>query len=261
MDMKFLDVLLPMMFEGLKLTVLIAVVGIGIGFLIGSLCGYLLQSKYKVGKAIAEVYIWIIRATPLMVQALYGYFVIPKLVGVDISSTIVGIGVIALNSGAFISEIVKGALMGIDPGQKEAGASLGLTSSQTMLHLIIPPAFKSALPALFNQFITSVKDTALLSAIAVNEITHQAQAYAALSFKAIPTYTALAVFYLIILSTTIYLWLISLTASKELSILLLKLYNDGAIGISNTFLDSASVIKTDNQLLIRSVRFMQVESP
>ena len=61
-------------------------------------------------------------------------------------------------------------------------------------------------------------------------------------------------------STTIYLWLISLTASKELSILLLKLYNDGAIGISNTFLDSASVIKTDNQLLIRSVRFMQVES-
>ena len=62
-------------------------------------------------------------------------------------------------------------------------------------------------------------------------------------------------------STTIYLWLISLTASKELSILLLKLYNDGAIGISDPFLDSASVIKTDNQLLIRSVRFMQVESP
>ena len=66
-----------------------------------------------------------------------------------------------------------------------------------------PPAFKSALTGLFNQFITSVKDTALLSAIAVNEITHQAQAYAALSFKAIPTYTALAVFYLIILSILI----------------------------------------------------------
>ena len=199
MDMTFLNVLLPMMFEGLKLTILIAVVGITIGFLIGSLCGYLLQSKYKIGKAIAEVYIWIIRATPLMVQALYGYFVIPKLLGVDIGSTAVGIGVIALNSGAFISEIVKGALMSIDPGQKEAGASLGLTSAQTMIHL----AFKAALPALFNQFIISVKDTALLSAIAVNEITHQAQAYAALSFKAIPTYTALAAFYLVILSVLI----------------------------------------------------------
>ena len=198
MDMTFLNVLLPMMFEGLKLTILIAVVGITIGFLIGSLCGYLLQSKYKIGKAIAEVYIWII-----MVQALYGYFVIPKLLGVDIGSTAVGIGVIALNSGAFISEIVKGALMSIDPGQKEAGASLGLTSAQTMIHLVIPPAFKAALPALFNQFIISVKDTALLSAIAVNEITHQAQAYAALSFKAIPTYTALAAFYLVILSVLI----------------------------------------------------------
>ena len=192
MDMTFLNVLLPMMFEGLKLTILIAVVGITIGFLIGSLCGYLLQSKYKIGKAIAEVYIWIIRATPLMVQALYGYFVIPKLLGVDIGSTAVGIGVIALNSGAFISEIVKGALMSIDPGQKEAGASLGLTSAQTMIHLVIPPAFKAALPALFNQFI-----------ISVNEITHQAQAYAALSFKAIPTYTALAAFYLVILSVLI----------------------------------------------------------
>ncbi len=203
MDMTFLNVLRPMMFKGLNLTILISVVGITIGVLIGSLCGYLLQSKYKIGKAIAEVYIWIIRATPLMVQALYGYFVIPKLLGVDIGSTAVGIGVIALNSGAFISEIVKGALMSIDPGQKEAGASLGLTSAQTMIHLVIPPAFKAALPALFNQFIISVKDTALLSAIAVNEITHQAQAYAALSFKAIPTYTALAAFYLVILSVLI----------------------------------------------------------
>ena len=93
--------------------------------------------------------------------------------------------------------------MGIDPGQKEAGASLGLTSSQTMIHLIILRHSNPPYRPSFNQFITSVKDTALLSAIAVNEITHQAQAYAALSFKAIPTYTALAVFYLIILSILI----------------------------------------------------------
>lgn len=203
MDMSFLEILLPMLFEGLKLTLLIAIVGIAIGFLIGSLCGYLLQSNFKIGKAIAEIYIWIMRATPLMVQALYGYFVIPKLMGMDFPSTNVGIGVIALNSGAFISEIVKGALMGIDPGQREAGVSLGLTNAQTMIHLIIPPAFKTALPALFNQFIISVKDTALLSVIAVNEVTHQAQSYAALSFKAIPTYTTLAVFYLVILSILI----------------------------------------------------------
>lgn len=203
MDLSFLEVLLPMMLAGLKLTLLIAVTGILIGFVLGSICGYLLQSDFKIGKGIAELYIWIIRATPLMVQALYGYYVIPKLLGLDLDSTTVGSMVIALNSGAFISEIIKGALMGVEKGQKEAGESLGLSKVQTLLHIVIPQAFQIALPALFNQFIISVKDTALLSVIAVNEITHQAQAYAALSFKTIPTYTALAVFYLVILSVLI----------------------------------------------------------
>lgn len=203
MDLKFLEVLLPMLFQGLKLTFLIAVVGILTGTIIGSLCGYALQGNNKIAKVIAEVYIWIMRATPLMVQALYGYYVIPKLFGINLPSTTVGIMVIALNSGAFISEIVKGALLGIDPGQREAGMSLGLSNAQTMIHIIIPPAFKTALPALFNQFIISVKDTALLSIIAVSETTHMAQNYAALSFNMIPTYTTLAIFYLAILSVLI----------------------------------------------------------
>jgi len=201
--MEFLKTLLPMLFSGLKLTIVIAVSGIRIGIVIGSICGYALQGKNKLTKVIAEVYIWIIRATPLMVQALYGYFVIPKVLEIDLSSVTVGIMVIALNSGAFISEIIKGALLGVDVGQKEAGKSLGLTRLQVMVQIVIPPAFRSALPALFNQFIISVKDTALLSIIAVNETTHMAQNYAALSFKAIPTYTVLALFYLVILSVLI----------------------------------------------------------
>ncbi|WP_333676423.1 amino acid ABC transporter permease [Muricomes intestini] len=203
MDVSFLSVLLPMLFQGLKLTLLIAIVGITIGTVIGSLCGYALQGRNKITKAVANTYIWIIRATPLMVQALYGYYVIPKLIGVDLDSTVVGIMVIALNSGAFISEIVKGALLSVDPGQKEASLSLGMSNAQVMLHVIIPPAFKIALPALFNQFIISVKDTALLSIIAVNEITHMGQNYAALSFKTIGTYTTIAAFYLVLLSILI----------------------------------------------------------
>ena len=139
----------------------------------------------------------------MIVQALYIYYVIPKLFGMDLSSNFSGILVISLNSGAFIAEIVRGALNGIDPGQREAGLSLGLTQSQTTWHIIVPPAFRSILPALFNQFIISVKDTALLSVIVVNEITHQAQNYASLSYKTIPTYTTLAVFYLILISILI----------------------------------------------------------
>ncbi len=205
MNVSFLSKLLPMLFAGLKVTILIALVGILRGFLLGAITGFILDSKYRILRGVANIYIWVIRGTPLIVQALYVYFVIPKLLGIDLESNTAGILVITLNSGAFIAEIVRGALNGIDPGQREAGIALGLTQSQTTWHIIVPPAFKSMLPALFNQFIISVKDTALLSVIVVNEITHQAQNYAALSYKTIPTYTTLALFYLFLISGLIIL--------------------------------------------------------
>ena len=205
MDFGFLNVLLPMLFKGLKVTLLVAVSGILFGFLLGALAGFALQAKNKIAKGIANVYIWIIRGTPLIVQALYIYYVIPKLTGIDFSSNTAGILVITLNSGAFIAEIVRGALEGIDPGQREAGLSLGLTSAQTMLHIIIPPAVRSMLPALFNQFIISVKDTALPPPIAPPPPTKQIQNYAAISFKTIEAYTTGAVFYLVLISILIIL--------------------------------------------------------
>ncbi|MFT3983561.1 MAG: amino acid ABC transporter permease [Lachnospiraceae bacterium] len=200
MELSFLSVLLPMLFRGLKFTLFIAAAGILLGFLLGSLTGFALQCQNKFAKTLANVYIWLIRGTPLIVQALYVYYVIPKIIKIDFSSNAAGIIVITLNSGAFIAEIVRGALEGIDPGQREAGLSLGLTPTQTLIHLIVPPAFHAMLPALFNQFIISVKDTALLSVIVVNEITKQIQNYTAMSFKVIEGYTAGAVFYLVIIS-------------------------------------------------------------
>jgi glutamine transport system permease protein len=203
MDLSFLKVLLPMLIEGFKITLLISVLGILFGFILGGISGFALQCKNKPAKVVANIYIWIIRSTPLIVQALYVYFVMPKIIGVDLESNTAGILVISLNSGAFIAEIVRGALEGIDIGQKEAGVSLGLTSFQTLWHIIVPPAFRSMLPALFNQFIITVKDTALLSVIVVNEITKQIQNYAALSFNIIEAYTAGAVFYMFIISILI----------------------------------------------------------
>ena len=118
MDLSFLSVLLPMLFRGLKVTIYIAVVGI----LLGALAGFaVLQTKCRIARAVAGVYIWIIRATPLIVQALYVYFVIPKMTGVDLSSNTAGIIVITINSGAFIAEIVRGSLDSIDPGSERSG--------------------------------------------------------------------------------------------------------------------------------------------
>lgn len=206
MDFKSVLEIVPMLFRGLKLTMEISVVGILCGFFIGSLTGYALQGHGKVSKSIAEVYIWIIRGTPLVVQALYVYFVLPELISFFtgsnyiMQSTTAGILVISLNSGAFISGIVRGALEGVDIGQTEAGRSLGLTNRQVLWHIIVPPAFKSIIPALFNQFIISVKDTALLSMISVNEITRQTQNYVSRTFQTVPAYTICALFYLVLLS-------------------------------------------------------------
>ena len=205
MNLSFLSVLLPMLFRGLKVTLYIAIIGIVLGSILGGITGFALQSNNKIAKFIANIYIWIIRGTPIIVQALYIYYVLPKLIGVDFSSNTAGIMVIAFNSGAFIAEIVRGALEGIDPGQREAGLSLGLTPSQTLWHLIVPPAFRSMLPALFNQFIISVKDTALLSVIVVNEITKQISNYTSTTFKTIEGYTTGALFYLFIISILILL--------------------------------------------------------
>ena len=203
MKLDFLEILLPMLFKGLKWTMIIAVLGILFGFIIGALAGFALQSKNKVAKGIANVYIWIVRGIPLMVLAMWIYYVIPKLTGVRLSSETAGVITITLNSGAFISELVRGALAGIDPGQREAGLALGLSNIQTLFHIIVPPAFRTMLPGLFNQFIISVKDTAMLSVIVVNEITKQIQNYAALSFKTIQAYTTGAVFYLVLISILI----------------------------------------------------------
>ncbi|MGN0426292.1 MAG: amino acid ABC transporter permease [Agathobacter sp.] len=206
MSVEFLSAIIPMLFRGLKVTMQVAVVGIALGFLLGSVCGYALQCQNKVARGIANIYIWIIRGTPIVVQALYVYFVVPELISLIkggrfiLDSTIAGIIVITLNAGAFISAIVKGALESVDIGQKEAGLALGLSKGQVLLHIIIPPAFKSMIPGLFNQFIISVKDTALLSMISVNEITRQTQNYVARTFNTIEAYTVCALFYLVLLS-------------------------------------------------------------
>ena len=173
MSASLLQVLLPMLFTGLKFTIQIAVLGIIFGFFIGSITGFVLQWKSKVLRFIAGVYIWVIRGTPLVVQALYMYYVIPQILHTDMSSYTAGVIVISLNSGAFIAEIVRGALQGVDIGQREAGLSLGLSPRQTLFHVIVPPAFRSMLPALCNHFIIIVKDTALLSIITVNEMIAQ----------------------------------------------------------------------------------------
>ncbi len=211
MNTSFIIAMMPLLLKGLKYTILIALIGIVFGSFIGCLVGYALQCKNKVLNIVSYFYIWIIRGTPLLVQALYIYFVMPKLFNVSLAieynneiiiseSVMAGIISITINSGAFIAEIVRSALESVDKGQWNAGEALGLSYSQILFHVVMPIALKNITPALFNQFIVSVKDTSILTIIVVPEITHQMQNYAITTFKTIPAYTFGALFYLGIIS-------------------------------------------------------------
>lgn len=189
---------IPYLVEGLKWTFIITIVGVGIGFVIGAFAGLARLSKNKILAWIAIVYIEIIRGTPLLVQILFIFFGLSALLGINLDKITASIIAISINAGAYIAEIVRGGVQSIDKGQFEAGDSIGLTKSQTMWYIIWPQAFKRMIPPLGNQFIISLKDTSLLSAIAVGEVLYMGRQYANATFSYFEVFFMVAVFYLII---------------------------------------------------------------
>ncbi|MFD1849823.1 amino acid ABC transporter permease [Oceanobacillus bengalensis] len=192
---------LPELGTGLYYTLLISIVGLLIGFVLGAIFGLGRISRNKLFFGISSIYIEVIRGTPVLVQAIWIFFALPLITGYNMESITAGIVVIAINSGAYIAEVVRGSVQSIDKGQVEAGRSLGLTHNQTMRYIIWPQAFKRMIPPLGNQFIISIKDTSLLSVILVPELMFQGRLIASNYFNAVEIYTAVAVFYLAITLT------------------------------------------------------------
>lgn len=192
---------LPELGTGLYYTLLISVVGLLIGFVLGGIFGLGRISKNKFFYVISSIYVEVVRGTPVLVQAIWIFFAMPLITGYNMPSVAAGIVVIAINSGAYIAEIVRGAVQSIDKGQYEAGRSLGLRQNQTMQYIIWPQAFKRMIPPLGNQFIISIKDTSLLSVILVPELMFQGRLIASNYFNAVEIYTTVAVFYLAITLT------------------------------------------------------------
>lgn len=192
---------IPALLEGLYYTLLISVVGLIIGFILGAIFGLGRISRSKILYGISAVYVEVLRGTPVLVQAIWIYFALPLIIGFNIPSLAAGIIVIGLNSGAYIAEIVRGAVQSVEKGQMEAGRSLGLSRHLTMRYVIWPQAFKRMIPPLGNQFIISIKDTSLLSVILVPELIFQGRLVASNHFNAVEIYTTVAIFYLVITLT------------------------------------------------------------
>jgi glutamine transport system permease protein len=187
---------IPILMNGAKLTIYITLVGLLFGFILGALAGVGKLSRNKFVYRITTVYVESVRGTPLMVQVMFLYFGLPLALGMRVPPLTAGIVAIAVNSGAYISEIVRGAVQSINVGQAEAARSIGLTNFQSMIYVIWPQAFKRMIPPLGNQFIISLKDTSLLVVIGVGELTRQGQEIIAVNFRSFEVWMAVALIYL-----------------------------------------------------------------
>lgn len=186
--------------KGLGTTLLITFAALILGMILGFLVAMVRATHDKTGKmnilnAICKVYLTIIRGTPVVVQLMIIYFVI--FASVPISKTFVAILAFGLNSGAYVAEIVRSGIMSIDPGQFEAGASLGMNYRKTMLFIILPQAFKNVLPALANEFIVLLKETSVAGYIAVEDLTKGGDIIRSQTYEAFLPLIAVAVIYLI----------------------------------------------------------------
>jgi polar amino acid transport system permease protein len=187
-------------FQGLKITLLISFFAILIGIVIGVMVAIVKvtanNAKMKWLVSICNVYINIIRGTPLMVQLLIIYNLI--FTSRNTNELVVGAVCFGINSGAYVAEIIRAGIESIDRGQLEAGRSLGLNYIQTMRLIILPQAVRNILPALGNEFIVLIKETSVASVIAINDLTKVAQYIGSRTWDILPPLVIAAVFYLII---------------------------------------------------------------
>lgn len=201
--MQLLEILkssLPSLTSGILVTIKISVISLFLAVILGIIFGIFSISKSKVLKGISTVYLYIIRGTPLMVQALFIYFGIAPLIAKRSDPIVCAIIALTLNAGAYMSEIFRAGIQAVDSGQMEASRSLGLSYLTTMRKVILPQAVKVMIPSIINQFIVTIKDTSILSVISIRELTASGQIIVARNFKPMETYAIVAMMYFILIT-------------------------------------------------------------
>ena len=182
---------------GIKITLLLSLGSLLIGTVLGSFISLLKLSKIKFFRIIASIYIELVRGTPMMVQIAMVYFGSYVIMGVDVDGFLAALIAVSLNSAAYVAEIIRSGIQSIDKGQSEASRSLGLSESQTMRHVIFPQAIKNILPALGNEFVTLIKETAVASTIGVADLMKASQIVQSSSFQPFNPLIIVAVIYFI----------------------------------------------------------------
>lgn len=192
--------------QGLGLTLLLAFVSLLIAMVLGILASLMGMSKSPILRGINKVYVAIIRGTPLLVQGFFIYFGITGVLNVKISAFAAGVIALSLNAGGYLSEIFRGGIQAVDPGQREAARSLGLSARQTTWRIIIPQAIRICIPSVVNQWCITIKDTSIISVIGLAELTKIGQQIIARTYQSFEVWIIVGAMYFIVI------WLLTVLA-------------------------------------------------
>lgn len=206
LDFSFLSEYMPYFIDGVKWTLLISLISVLLGVLLGSILCFMKRSNFVIFKInplkiIANVYIEIIRGTPMLLQIMIVYIAFDELLGINMSPLTAGIIAVSLNSAAYVSEIIRAGIDAVDRGQLEAARSLGMNQFMAMRLIIMPQAIRNILPAIGNEFVTVIKESSMASVIGVGELMYAAKVIRGKTFRGFEPLIVAAVFYFVITFT------------------------------------------------------------
>ena len=206
LDFSFIVEYMPYYFEGIKYTLLISFVAVLFGSVFGSLLFYMKSSNFHIWKIkplkiIAVAYIEIIRGTPMILQIFIVYAGAEPFFGMDLSALQAAFVAIALNSAAYVSEIVRAGIDAVDKGQMEAARSLGMKKSTAMMLIVVPQAVRNILPAIGNEFVAVIKESSMASVVGVGELMYAAKIVQGSTYRSLEPLIVAAGFYFILTFT------------------------------------------------------------
>ncbi|HEY3426938.1 MAG TPA: amino acid ABC transporter permease [Negativicutes bacterium] len=186
----------PILLQGCWVTLEISLFSLLLGMVFGIAGALCRISSSRILNSIAFFYVWVIRGTPLMVQLFILYFGLPQL-GIKMDSMSAGVLGLAVNTGAYVTEIIRGGIQAVDKGQMEAALSVGMNFRQSMVRIIGPQAIKICIPPLVNQFIMTLKNSSIASLVTITELLRTGEQLIYTTFRSFEVYTTVAVLYLI----------------------------------------------------------------
>jgi polar amino acid transport system permease protein len=185
--------------NGLWVTLAFTAAIVLLGLAVGLFSGLLRLSRFAPLRWLSQAYVEVFRCTPILVQLVWFYYALPILAGIEMTATTAAVLALSLYGGAFYSEIISGGINSIEAGQSEAALALGMTPNQAMRRIVLPQALKRMVPPLMNQSIIQLKNTSLVSVLAVPDLLYQGQAAAHDSYRPLEIYTLIAVIYFVVL--------------------------------------------------------------